>query len=59
MYPLIVTILMLVYLNFSDYNNYKEFIYNKFKTAKESEKQWHLSLKSIPNGLMIYNIQDD
>jgi hypothetical protein len=31
----------------------------KFYKAKETEKKWLLSLKKIPNGIMIYNLKDN
>lgn len=37
---------------------YQEFILLRFKKAHDAEIQWLQSLKSIPNGITIYSLQE-
>ena len=51
--------LSLKYISLQNSHKYQEFMEAKFYKTKETEKKWLLSLKKIPNGLMIYNLKDN
>ena len=42
-----------------NYKQYRDFMEAKFYMTKEAEKKWLQSLKSIPNGIMIFNLKDN
>ena len=40
-------------------DNFKEFMKMKFFETKDAEKKWLSSLKNVPNGIVIYNINEN
>ena len=39
--------------------NFNQFITIRFFKAKETEKLWHETIKKLPNGIILYNIDQD